>query len=812
MNIEQQLQWETDMRTLGIERFRRMDAKAVETRAHETSAGSMLLKNLLSPIAEHMDLYIRGELPNRRRKPYVKLLETLDTHKIAMFTMQSLIHAVMVSADKPVSMTAVSVKIGMKCEDELRFIKFHLEKPAYYESLIADFARKNTVNYDHKRRVLNAKSEDEGVEWSPWGNETRANIGALAIALALEVTDIVEIRKSTVNRRTSVFLRASAECQEWIARHNEFAELARPDKMPTILPPVEWTNAFDGGFYSKEMQTRTPLIKGSETRQGRAVRAAQADMPRVLKAVNAMQNTAWQINTDILRVMRQVWTQNLEIGMPRAEPIEMPASPVPEGYTEENMSMEQREQFHQWKAVMRELYTLESNRVAKSFSVARILGTATKMEQFDEFYYVYQADFRGRLYCTVSGLSPQGDDRGKALLRFARGKALGSADGVRWFKINGANKFGFDKGTYDERVQWADEHAYQIIASANDPLSNRWWAEADKPYQFLAWCFEYAAFVAGGSSASFVSHLPVGLDGSCNGLQHYSAMLRDSVGGAAVNLTPSDKPADIYQDVADVCTKKLQALAAGGDAKAMTWLSVLPDNIVPRKLSKKPVMTLPYGAKEQSCTTSIVQWAAENVEFPKGEEFAYALYLKPLLWDSIGEVVIAAREAMDWIIECTRILAKANKPLDYVSPIGFPVYQAAMKQVSKEVVTQIGGRMKLRMNVPTDKIDVVRQKNGSSPNFVHHVDATHMMMTVTDCVDAGIEDFAMIHDDYGTHAADAQQLQEIIQTAFVVLHTEYDLLGYFKEVHETDGIELPPVPAYGDLNLNDVLFSSYFFG
>lgn len=800
------------MRTLGVERFRRMDAKAAKTRAHETSAGSLLLKNLVQPIAEHMDLYIRGELPNRRRKPYVKLLETLDTYKIAMFTVQGLLDAVINFADNPVKMTALSVKIGMRCEDELRFMKFNAEKPAYYESLIADFSRKNTVNYDHKRRVLNAKSEDEGVEWTPWGNETRANVGALAIALALEVTDIVEIKQTRVKAKNNVFLKPSQDCEEWIRKHNEFAELVRPDNLPTLLPPVEWTNAFDGGFYSKEMQTRSPFIKGSNTRKGRGIRAAQAHMPRVLKAVNAMQNTAWQINSDILRVMRQVWAQNLEIGMPRAAPIEMPASPVPPGYTVENMSLEQMAQFTEWKAVMRDLYTAERNRVAKGFSVARILGTATKMEQFDEFYYVYQADFRGRLYCTVSGLSPQGDDRGKALLRFARGKALGSADGIRWFCINGANKFGFDKGTYDERVQWTDEHANQIIACALDPISNRWWAEADKPYQFLAWCFEYAEFVKLGRSETFVSRLPVGLDGSCNGLQHYSAMLRDAVGGAAVNLTPSDKPADIYQDVADVCTQKLQALAASGDEKAMTWLSVLPDNAVPRKLSKKPVMTMPYGSTRQACTTSIYVWAHDNVEFPENTAFQHAMYLTPILWASIGEVVIAARAAMDWIVECTRILAKANKPLDYVSPIGFPVYQAAVKNEFKQVMTQIGGGMKISIATPTDQIDIVRQKNGSSPNFVHHVDATHMMMTITDCADAGIEDFAMIHDDYGTHAADAQQLQEIIQTTFVVLHTEYDLLGYFKAVHEADGIDLPPVPDYGDLNLNDVLFSPYFFG
>lgn len=39
-------------------------------------------------------------------------------------------------------------------------------------------------------------------------------------------------------------------------------------------------------------------------------------------------------------------------------------------------------------------------------------------------------------------------------------------------------------------------------------------------------------------------------DGSCNGLQHYAALGRDSVGAASVNLLPSDLPQDVYSGVA----------------------------------------------------------------------------------------------------------------------------------------------------------------------------------------------------------------------------------------------------------------------
>ena len=48
--------------------------------------------------------------------------------------------------------------------------------------------------------------------------------------------------------------------------------------------------------------------------------------------------------------------------------------------------------------------------------------------------------------------------------------------------------------------------------------------------------------LATGNPATFVSRLPVQIDGSCNGLQHYAALCRDLDGGFSVNLLPSDRP------------------------------------------------------------------------------------------------------------------------------------------------------------------------------------------------------------------------------------------------------------------------------
>ena len=106
------------------------------------------------------------------------------------------------------------------------------------------------------------------------------------------------------------------------------------------------------------------------------------------------------------------------------------------------------------------------------------------------------------------------------------------------------------------------------IVIAKDPLADLWWAkEASSPFQFLAFCFEWAGWIEHGDG--FVSNLPISADGSCNGLQHFAAMLRSTTTGKEVNLVPNDDPQDIYQKVADKVTDMLKDM---DDPLAKLWL------------------------------------------------------------------------------------------------------------------------------------------------------------------------------------------------------------------------------------------------
>lgn len=87
----------------------------------------------------------------------------------------------------------------------------------------------------------------------------------------------------------------------------------------------------------------------------------------------------------------------------------------------------------------------------------------------DKFYFPHNMDFRGRAYPIPPHLNHIGDDLSRGLLLFAEAKPLGER-GLRWLKIHLANLCGFDKGSFDERVQFVQNHLADIYDSAERPL------------------------------------------------------------------------------------------------------------------------------------------------------------------------------------------------------------------------------------------------------------------------------------------------------------------------------------------------------
>jgi DNA-directed RNA polymerase len=72
----------------------------------------------------------------------------------------------------------------------------------------------------------------------------------------------------------------------------------------------------------------------------------------------------------------------------------------------------------------------------------------------------------------------------------------------------------------------------------------------------LAAIFEYSRYLEEGDD--FVGFIPISLDGTNSGVQHYSMLTLGEDEGKLVNLVPQAEMADLYQTVADKVQTRLK--------------------------------------------------------------------------------------------------------------------------------------------------------------------------------------------------------------------------------------------------------------
>lgn len=136
---------------------------------------------------------------------------------------------------------------------------------------------------------------------------------------------------------------------------------------------------------------------------------------------------------------------------------------------------------------------------------------ARKMKDEEGFYYPHNLDFRGRAYPMHPYLNHLGSDLCRGILEFAEGRPLGKS-GLRWLKIHLANVYGggVDKLSYDGRVAFTENHLEDIFDSADRSIEGqRWWLEAEDPFQCLATCINLTEALRSPSPETTLSHMPV---------------------------------------------------------------------------------------------------------------------------------------------------------------------------------------------------------------------------------------------------------------------------------------------------------------
>tara|TARA_Y100000593_G_scaffold8067_2_gene14891 strand:- start:95 stop:1864 length:1770 start_codon:yes stop_codon:yes gene_type:complete len=587
-----------------------------------------------------------------------------------------------------------------------------------------------------------------------------------------------------------------------------------------IIPPKPWEEGglYGGGYYTDKV-SRYPLIKG--VKRTFLEELNNVDMSRVLRAINAIQETPFRVNPIVVDLLEHIFESNREIAeVPLYEQEQIPEAPL--GADKPGPIKDQ---------YRRDCYAVHDRnrrRISKRLMVARSINVARKFSKYERIYFPLQADSRGRLYPVPAIFNTQGPDFIRAMIEYAEGKPIDNEEAAAWLAIIGANHWGEDKVSLQARVDWVMDNQQMILEIAADPFGDLRWTEADEPFQFVRWAMAWSEFRAEGYG--YVCHLPANVDATCSGMQIFSAALKDREGARWVNLTNNQQRQDIYQAVAD---RAMDHMRAETDPEKMPYAKAAVDFGVSRAMTKRPTMVVPYSGTFHACMKYTRDGIQERLK--KGEphpwphdknDGKFIAYVAGAIWQAIDDTIPAARECMRWLQAASRLISKSETPLPMIwwTPDGMPVQQARYVQTTERVSTFLdGSRVRLDIHHDTKALDPKRMASSVAPNWVHSLDASVMREAVNHALE--IEDgtgrgrmyFNMIHDSFGVHVSDLPDfLNKCIKPAFVKIFGDDDVIDNFERevrsiLDDDQQDKLPPAPVRGDFDIREVINNDFFF-
>lgn len=810
---EAELALEDDCIRSGINTYRRR-IQSLQGSSAPASADPLahLVSIGIEPLAKGIiDWILAARSKAARRATALPYIEAAPAEVSALITIRAALNAVY----KTNTAQTVALRVAKHVQDEMMLEAFEHQQPFLYEKIqryVENHPHGHMLNY--RRNVLRHSVKKYGIAFEEWPRPAQMQVGLTLLELMAKTTGLIELKSmpGKHNRRDAQCLVVPTDAlMAWVDDKHAKCEVLGPPRLPMVCPPTPFTDNANGGYLRPAL--RRPLVKAPLER-GLLV----STLPIVAEAVNTIMDVPMEVNPHTYAVVSQLWSSCGEIPK-AAKRFDTPKPPPPA--TEDKESFEWR----RWKAEARDIYLANLANSGQRVQTMQTLVIAGRMVG-RPIWFPHFLDFRGRVYSAPQFLSPQGTDLAKGLLRFHRGKPLGSR-GVYWLTIHLANCYGVDKVSINDRLQWVKDNESMILRQAEDPYDNREWHDADSPCQFLAACYEWAGYRKHGES--FVSHLPITVDGSCNGIQHLAALSKDEQAGREVNLVPGPMPSDIYSKVAGEVVAELEGIVSGSikvtppktgrpldyPAVAQQWL----DYGVDRKLTKRPTMILPYGGTINAVQRYIEDEVADRIRdgkpHPFGKERGKACrFLSQVMWAAMGRVVNGPRKIMAWTREVAKVCKDQKVPISWTSPSGFRVQQCYKERHGRVVQTNVGDRsFRLTLLQDTSKIDYRRQAQSLAPNWIHSLDAAALHRTIVNLKRKGVVDVLVVHDSYGTHACDMDTMAEALREEFVSIYSQ-DVVGQFLSdvgAGLKDPSQLPPPPAMGALRIEEVARSTYFF-
>ena len=765
-----------------------------------------------------------------RQSSWPLLLFQLGAEKSAALTIISIIRCLYSDNFKEeslfgtVKLSKLSTIIGQSARS---IIGFDTAKSDYRD----DFLRQSNYqkNWTPKRCIAFAKKM-QTIPDLPLNDYRHFGVNCLRMAEAAGVIDIENMYyKVNKKGKTAGVIRLKPEIQAKVTTLLYAGELNSIVYRPMLVVPAQHTLEESGGLLAEYLRkgsvTRTHgfgkhekyRINGTECNYNLGSTSSQLS----LDVMNTLQETEWAISNEVCEVMETLFRNNTKDGLLPAFSFEAFdfGVPYPEDGTKQDIA--------KWKEAKEDAYGSWFKEEQKRTLLHTRISLAKKLHSYGNFFYhAMSQDFRGRQYCDTVFLNPQSSDFDRGLIKFSQAHKQ-TDEGLYWLKVHIANLFDQDKKDFDERVDWVDVHTKDLLKVAKDPYETRsFWVDNDTLKKNTTWQRLNAIMDLQLSLDQGLTQVPVQLDGSNNGSQHWAAIMRDQEIARLTNLMKVDKPQDLYQKIADIATERI------ADSHHPIHLAIKErwPNGIDRKPTKRPGMCYGYGITAYGCRKYMKEEGHVNTDWvPKDKMSAYQAELGNLIYDSLHELMAIPNMGKEFLYDCARAVmdqADVERFVDgrwhkilnpfvcWYSPSGFRATNSYWETTPSVVYSTLYTRKEVHYQ---DYVDTTGSRSqivtAFPPNFIHSLDAAHLVLTVNRMnKEYGLKEFSVVHDSYGVPAPFVPQLRKVIKETFYDIHKVNQLQVLKDHVEEYFGLSLPSVPSVGSFDISNVLEAEYMFG
>lgn len=431
----------------------------------------------------------------------------------------------------------------------------------------------------------------------------------------------------------------------------------------------------------------------------------------------------------------------------------------------------------------------------------RIMNVLNVYKFYKYFYFVYQIDFRGRIYIVSDFLNYQTNKISRSILKYWKKQKISKNDDVvQWLKVITVRKFlGSNKESFVWYVDYFNNNLEKLIIEwiyDRNSFNEFFWLKADEPYHFLSLLFEWFRYYS--SDEYFYSGFIMFFDATCSGSQLISLLFGVDKYAKALNLNSATKFDKIQDYYIFVVHEFMNYCNIQHSKKGFFCILNNYDDFILRKLFKKVIMTINYGLTKKGMKFKFKEQLIDLNKLVEWSDYNLKIFVD-IFYNFIENLAIV--KPLNIVFDYISFLIKNNKDfVMYTSFKGFVIdekfsdlsinlnynkkenykYSYSLSKKNKRK------RKQLSLVFFINKRDKLKEIRAFKANYIHHIDSIVVYSSILNSFNDNIE-LSVIHDCFGIKLLDINNFNKIYRNVLIDFFNENNsFLNWLEYIFKRD--------------------------